>query len=561
MKRLLPKSLIAGVTLVVTLASALPLLALPYSGAGPYSPSGDVAGSASISVTDPRIVEWASTVINYSPGYVDIANPSEGMPTAPFITTSKALGTADCTPSDPYEVVSLGNAGSITVGFAKPIVAGNGPDFAVFTNKFKIADGVPNDYFLELAYVAVSSDGVNFFTFPSVSVTPTATQVGGFSALDPTNIYDLAGKDIAGYGTPFSLKELAGVSPLLDLNHIVAVRITDVIGNIDPNHAAVSRDSKGNIINAPYPTPYASSGFSLDAVAVLNVTPPVSDTPTMPTAALVVLALLILYFARQKLALAPVSGGRPGCSRGFTLTELLVVMCIISVLSVLSYTALINAIRKAQAAASMSNLRQLAIANLAYAADHDGYFCPAQDEYNLVRWHGVRDSVSDPFDSSKGYLAPYLDGDGKIKVCPLFAQFVSGFEDGSGGYGYNETYIGGTPANLYQPNRITQVPNPTQTVMFTTTAFAKSNGMQEYPFSEPPQWVAPNGSLSGSLQPSTHFRADGKALVAWCDGHVSAEPPSQLGGTDYYGGNSGQDLIGWFGPLANNGYWNPNYGR
>ncbi len=244
---------------------------------------------------------------------------------------------------------------------------------------------------------------------------------------------------------------------------------------------------------------------------------------------------------------------------GFTLTELLVVIAIIVILIVASAQAYTLALVSARSAVSMSNLRQLANANVSYVADHDGYFCPAQEPKNLIRWHGARTSSSGTFDATKGYLADYLGKEGKVKNCPLFLSMVKGFEDGSGGYGYNEIYIGGTPADNYQPAKMSNVPHLDRTVMFTTTAFAKSAGLQAYPFSEAPQWVDPNNQLSGPLQPSVHFRANGKALVAWCDGHVTAEAPSQLGGSDYYGGNSAKSFIGWFGPLENNGYWNPDY--
>ena len=249
-------------------------------------------------------------------------------------------------------------------------------------------------------------------------------------------------------------------------------------------------------------------------------------------------------------------------SGGFTLVELLVVLGIITVLAGFLYAGFSSALISARAASSMSNLGQLAEANMTYAADHNGYYAPAQEPYNLVRWHGARTSVGAPFDPTKGYLSPYLGLDGKVQMCPLFANYLTGassFEDGSGGYGYNEIYIGGTPTNNYQAINMIKVHHPERTVMFTTTALAMAGGLQEYPFSEAPQWVDPNNVLSGAQQPSVHFRDNGKALVAWCDGHVTAELPTQLGGTDFYGGNSAADKIGWFGPTDNNGYWNPDY--
>jgi prepilin-type N-terminal cleavage/methylation domain-containing protein len=247
-------------------------------------------------------------------------------------------------------------------------------------------------------------------------------------------------------------------------------------------------------------------------------------------------------------------------SSGFSLVELLVVLGIMAILMAFTYGAITSALISGRAGASMSNLRGLAVANLSYATDHDGFYCPAQEPTNTILWCGARSTAGDtPFDPSKGFLSPYLGDDGKVKECPLFVGMttVDSFDACTGGY--NEIYIGGTPANNFQANCMDNVPNPSKTVMFTTTAFAKNNGLQEYPFSEPYQWVDANGNLAGSLQPSVHFRDHGRALVAWCDAHVSAELPAQLGGTDYYGGNSQQSEIGFFGPTANNGYWNPAY--
>ena len=150
------------------------------------------------------------------------------------------------------------------LGFAQPITDGPGYDFAVFENGL-------SDTFLELGFVEVSSDGNNFFRFPSVSLTPTATQVGSFGVLDPTNLNDLAGKYRVGFGTPFDLQELSGVSPLLDIHDVKFVKIVDVVGSINPLYATL--DSVNNPVNDPYPTAFASGGFDLDGVGVINQVP------------------------------------------------------------------------------------------------------------------------------------------------------------------------------------------------------------------------------------------------------------------------------------------------
>ncbi len=104
-----------------------------------------------------------------------------------------------------------------------------------------------------------------------MSLTQTATQVGGFGSLDASKLHDLAGKYIAGFGTGFDLSELAGVSSLLDVNHIIDVKITDVVGSINPQFG--TRDSLGNLINDPFPTTGASSGFDLNGIGAINAVP------------------------------------------------------------------------------------------------------------------------------------------------------------------------------------------------------------------------------------------------------------------------------------------------
>jgi prepilin-type processing-associated H-X9-DG protein/prepilin-type N-terminal cleavage/methylation domain-containing protein len=244
----------------------------------------------------------------------------------------------------------------------------------------------------------------------------------------------------------------------------------------------------------------------------------------------------------------------------FTLIELLVVITIIAVLAGLLAAGVVSAHNSAQAAECASNLHQLAAANILYAGDHDGRYVTAQDPTNLIRWHGVRTSTSATFDPTKGPLAPYLGLEGKVKLCPTFRDALTGkdtFEQGSGGYGYNEIYIGGTPSNYFTGELISNVWNPARTVMFTDTAFARSDGIQEYPFSEPYEWVDPSGALAGPMSASVHFRHAGKANVAWCDGHVTAEAYTVLDENNYYGGDASKWKIGWLGPSTDNGYWNP----
>jgi hypothetical protein len=121
--------------------------------------------------------------------------------------------------------------------------------------------------FLELAFVEVSSDGQRFVRFPATSLTQDSTQIDGFGAVDATKIHNLAGKYITSFGTPFDLEDLRD-SLAVDIQRVTHIRLVDVVGAIQEQYASL--DHLGNRINDPWPTPFASSGFDLDAVGVIH---------------------------------------------------------------------------------------------------------------------------------------------------------------------------------------------------------------------------------------------------------------------------------------------------
>ena len=254
-------------------------------------------------------------------------------------------------------------------------------------------------------------------------------------------------------------------------------------------------------------------------------------------------------------------------SRAFTLLELLVVLAIVAILAALLLPAFRSAKLQSYSVRSSQNLRQLVAANIAYAADQ-GFYAPADNKQNNRRWSAGRAASGGSFDPAKGYLAPYLGNTGAVLACPLFTEMLHGaqsFEEGTGGYGYNATYIGGTPAGTYNADGTrhsatpAQVVRPAVTLMFATTALARADGVQEYPFAEPPFWVTASGLGSGRPSPSVHFRFRGKAIIGWCDGHISMEEKGAgAAGTNPYGGNADANDLGWFGPDENNGFWNPD---
>lgn len=240
---------------LITICIGLLITGKLFAQAGPYAPPVGQIGTDAIHKDSSLIVSWATNAI-IERGWQNLADTSLGK-------TNVGNDTSATDKSGVNGIVSLGDNGSATLTFSGSIYDGIGADFAVFENSF---DGL----FLELAFVEVSSDGINFFRFDAVSLTDTTMQTGSFGNTDATEIYNLAGKYQAQYGTPFDLNELAGI-PGLDINLVTHIRIIDVVGNITPPFA--SYDSQSGVINDPWPTPFPSGGFDLDAVGVINFTP------------------------------------------------------------------------------------------------------------------------------------------------------------------------------------------------------------------------------------------------------------------------------------------------
>jgi hypothetical protein len=157
-------------------------------GVGAFITAGGIeSGTASGNTVNPRFKGWATAVTRYK--------PAPGV-SASFTNTANVLGPVGASAT----IISLGDPnptntppGYVTLAFATGI--GNGPnaDFSVFENGF-VASG---KLFAELAYVEVSSDGFHFARFDSISLTP--APVTAFGLLDPTDVYNLAGKHAFGW--------------------------------------------------------------------------------------------------------------------------------------------------------------------------------------------------------------------------------------------------------------------------------------------------------------------------------------------------------------------------
>lgn len=104
------------------------------------------------------------------------------------------------------------------------------------------------------------------------------------------------------------------------------------------------------------------------------------------------------------------------CRRGFSLIELLVVVAIIAVLAAILMPAMATVRSAAMRLACANNMRQVGVAALAYAGEHDSGLAPSwlSSQHVPPAWHAPVNSY---------YM--YWGG-------PLLGQYVSGYEDASG---------------------------------------------------------------------------------------------------------------------------------
>ena len=232
-----------------------------------YAPrSGTGFNPAPATVDNPAIVGWATgtDALQFGPNSTDDA----------YKVPSNATG-----PSD-GKLLVLGDHGQVALTFDRPIVDGPGADFAVVENGSDFGD--PNDDFLELGYVEVSSNGTDFVRFDTAS--RRTTPVGAFDLRPANTLGGMAGRDVTSavrYGTPFDLAAIRNTRAVregvVDPDAITHVRIVDIVGD------GSDLDSFGRPVYDVTPTS-GTGGFDLDAVAVINQAPAAPPAPSTPFA-------------------------------------------------------------------------------------------------------------------------------------------------------------------------------------------------------------------------------------------------------------------------------------
>ncbi len=252
MRNMLPTTGSGNFSLVIFLLVAF--AALPAVTLAQFSDSGQVnneydRGSGAL-------VGWATEVVASQRGFQDYQQQDLGY--ASYGQENDCLG-PDGSP------FSLGDGGFVTFAFGREIANGSGDDFVVFENGFAW-EGV----YMELGFVEVSSDGFSFSRLPALC--RRSTQPGPWDTSDPADFYNLAGNFVGGTG--FDLQDLVTardpnvMAGLVDLDHILFVRVVDVVGDISGPGA--THDYLGRPVADPYPTPGETGGMDITGVAVIN---------------------------------------------------------------------------------------------------------------------------------------------------------------------------------------------------------------------------------------------------------------------------------------------------
>jgi len=241
----------------------------------------------------------------------------------------------------------------------------------------------------------------------------------------------------------------------------------------------------------------------------------------------------------------------PDASRGFTLTELLVVLGTLAILAVMLLPALAATQPRSKAYQCLNNMRQLALASTLYAGEHDEYlplnFDPRNNPPPLGNggylyqgspsWiTGVIDWTANTYNTNTAYLVDdrysllggYLGRNYEVFACPACAYYVSpvqralGYNHRShsvsmsaaigGGPKYSVSNFGWNASQWYVANKSTDFnnPGPSRTWVFT----------DEHPDSMDDAliYTAPFPTTMFTELPANQH--DGAAGITFGDGHV-----------------------------------------
>jgi prepilin-type N-terminal cleavage/methylation domain-containing protein len=144
-------------------------------------------------------------------------------------------------------------------------------------------------------------------------------------------------------------------------------------------------------------------------------------------------------------------------SSAFTLIELLVVIGIIALLMGLLMPTISGGMDRAREVMCSSNLKQLALASINYAGDHDGQLPMSSGASGWVNCSGTATYWCQPTTVTTGVLFPYIKDD-RAYLCPTFSRIArAAYPTVTFSYAMNFRVTAGTG---YYISQLSSVPHP-----------------------------------------------------------------------------------------------------
>lgn len=222
-------------------------------------------------------------------------------------------------------------------------------------------------------------------------------------------------------------------------------------------------------------------------------------------------------------------------STGFTLVELLVVITIVIVLAALSFVGVSRMRAAGDTATAVRNIRQLQVANVSYATEHNGryasYFILDEDGKKNYWYRDPGFLAELTGDSSQLTAAdPNRDVSSSLLDPTAYRAKKKSYDLLSGSYGMiHDFMIKRSDQDTERYTTINEITNPSRTAAFlTTTDLSARYESRNLWWSEPVEGKTTNGK--------TAFRHANKAIAVYFDGSTGLISREDINRFDANGG-------------------------